>query len=256
MERTEPPPGVVCDAGPLIHLDELDSLDLLCDFSSVLVPRSVWGEVMRHRPRALETGVVGLTQVLIEGGEPALVTALARSLVLGSGRRKRMTRRFRRITAGLTATASRGRTPCVDLRPESSDPRRAGRPKGATSESAPGHSDLRASDACQRLDASWVRRYPRTSAVRIHNRCAKGLRPVGFDSVILVADGSQLPGRRRAAAHSDRGLTSDLARLDAHSPSASCGPRGYWSRRAVWRAAGRALAIVTCSRGGRGRGPA
>ena len=88
MERTEPPPGVVCDAGPLIHLDELDSLDLLCDFASVLVPRSVWGEVMRHRPRALETGVVGLTQVLIEGGEPALVTALARSLVLGSGERE------------------------------------------------------------------------------------------------------------------------------------------------------------------------
>jgi hypothetical protein len=42
VERTEPPPGVVCDAGPLIHLDELDSLDLLCDFASVLVPRSVW----------------------------------------------------------------------------------------------------------------------------------------------------------------------------------------------------------------------
>jgi predicted nucleic acid-binding protein len=88
VERTEPPPGVVCDAGPLIHLDELDSLDLLCDFASVLVPRSVWGEVMRHRPRALETGVVGLTQALIEGGEPALVTALARSLVLGSGERE------------------------------------------------------------------------------------------------------------------------------------------------------------------------
>ena len=29
---------VVCDAGPLIHLDQLDCLDLLADFSRVVVP--------------------------------------------------------------------------------------------------------------------------------------------------------------------------------------------------------------------------
>jgi hypothetical protein len=27
--------GVVCDAGPLIHLDEIDCLDLLSDFAEV-----------------------------------------------------------------------------------------------------------------------------------------------------------------------------------------------------------------------------
>ena len=31
------PPLVVCDAGPLIHLDELDALGLLADFAEVLV---------------------------------------------------------------------------------------------------------------------------------------------------------------------------------------------------------------------------
>jgi len=41
---------VVCDAGPLVHLDELDSLRLLCDFPSVLVPEVVWAEAQRHRP--------------------------------------------------------------------------------------------------------------------------------------------------------------------------------------------------------------
>lgn len=41
---------VVCDAGPLIHLDEVACLDLLADFSTVLVPEVVWQEVTRHRP--------------------------------------------------------------------------------------------------------------------------------------------------------------------------------------------------------------
>lgn len=50
---------VVADAGPLIHLDELDSLDLL-DFSEVLVPDAVWNEVARHRPGALANQQVNL----------------------------------------------------------------------------------------------------------------------------------------------------------------------------------------------------
>jgi predicted nucleic acid-binding protein len=45
---------VVCDAGPLIHLDELGCLPLLSDFPTVLVPELVWGEVSSHRPTAFE----------------------------------------------------------------------------------------------------------------------------------------------------------------------------------------------------------
>jgi hypothetical protein len=41
---------VVCDAGPLIHLHELDCLKLLADFQTVLVPEQVWHEVEYHRP--------------------------------------------------------------------------------------------------------------------------------------------------------------------------------------------------------------
>ena len=33
---------VVCDADPLIHLDELDCLDLLGDYPEVLVPEAAW----------------------------------------------------------------------------------------------------------------------------------------------------------------------------------------------------------------------
>ena len=50
---SEPTPTVICDAGPLIHLDEIGCLSLLNDVPAVLVPDQVWQEVARHRPRAL-----------------------------------------------------------------------------------------------------------------------------------------------------------------------------------------------------------
>ena len=39
----------VCDAGPLIHLDELASLDLLAEFT-IWVPDAVWAEVIGIGP--------------------------------------------------------------------------------------------------------------------------------------------------------------------------------------------------------------
>jgi predicted nucleic acid-binding protein len=50
---TESVLSVVCDAGPIIHLDELNSLPLLADFDEVLIPEQVWQEVEQHRPNAL-----------------------------------------------------------------------------------------------------------------------------------------------------------------------------------------------------------
>ena len=44
---------VICDAGPIIHLDELDCLRLLEDFPEILIPDVVWDEVMHHRPQAI-----------------------------------------------------------------------------------------------------------------------------------------------------------------------------------------------------------
>lgn len=44
---------VIADAGPLIHLDELNSLNLLADFGKVIIPETVWNEVEHHRPQAL-----------------------------------------------------------------------------------------------------------------------------------------------------------------------------------------------------------
>jgi len=51
MEKAKP--VVVADAGPIIHLDELDCLDVLTDFEKVHVPEAVWLEVLNHRPSAM-----------------------------------------------------------------------------------------------------------------------------------------------------------------------------------------------------------
>jgi predicted nucleic acid-binding protein len=54
---------VVCDAGPLIHLDEVACLDLLSDFPLVLVPEIVWQEVAIHRPAALYNDAVAFERL-------------------------------------------------------------------------------------------------------------------------------------------------------------------------------------------------
>ena len=75
---------VVCNAGPLIHLDEMDSLDLLADFEAVIVPEAAWAEVQRHRPAALEHMDIHFQRV--EVGEPDVqMETLMRALSLDAG---------------------------------------------------------------------------------------------------------------------------------------------------------------------------
>jgi predicted nucleic acid-binding protein len=76
---------VVCDAGPLIHLDEMGCLDLLIDFHAVLVPEQVWREVEYHRPDALEHSGIEVQQVPVTLSEDASFQALVRALALNLG---------------------------------------------------------------------------------------------------------------------------------------------------------------------------
>ncbi len=41
---------VVCDAGPVIHLDELGCGDLFRDFKEVILTNTVWNEIIFNRP--------------------------------------------------------------------------------------------------------------------------------------------------------------------------------------------------------------
>jgi predicted nucleic acid-binding protein len=79
------PVSVVCDAGPIIHLDELGYLSLLADFSKILIPEQVWQEVEVHRPQALVNPRLPLQRVSVTiSSQPAFQT-LVRALSLASG---------------------------------------------------------------------------------------------------------------------------------------------------------------------------
>lgn len=76
---------VVCDAGPLIHLDELGCLDLLADFRAVHVPEQVWQEVEQHRSSALRSSGVQLQRTAVKLSRHASFEALVRALALDLG---------------------------------------------------------------------------------------------------------------------------------------------------------------------------
>jgi predicted nucleic acid-binding protein len=76
-------PLVVCDAGPVIHLDELGCIDLLSSFSRVLIPLVVWKEVERHRPRALTLSCFEKTAA--RQPEPPQLETVAIALSLHTG---------------------------------------------------------------------------------------------------------------------------------------------------------------------------
>ncbi len=76
---------VVCDAGPLIHLDELECLDLLSDFEAVLVPQAVWDEVQQHRPMALTSKHITLQRVALDAQPSRQLLSLAQQLPLHQG---------------------------------------------------------------------------------------------------------------------------------------------------------------------------
>lgn len=76
---------VICDAGPLIHLDEVDCLSLLNDFDKVFVPVQVWDEVSYHRASAFNNPNIIFARVEVAlSTEPSFQTLVsAFSLDLG-----------------------------------------------------------------------------------------------------------------------------------------------------------------------------
>src|SRR5947199_2300119 len=85
VAEADSPTLVVCDAGPLIHLDELGCLDLLADFREILVCQAVWSEVVRHRPSALRRRRVRLQRVTVTSEATSDVIALAQTFSLAAG---------------------------------------------------------------------------------------------------------------------------------------------------------------------------
>jgi predicted nucleic acid-binding protein len=85
VARTDLWVQVVCDAGPLIHLDELGCIDLLLDFEQLLIPRQVWDEVERHQPSALRALPADHRPLEVELSIASDFEALVRALSLDLG---------------------------------------------------------------------------------------------------------------------------------------------------------------------------
>lgn len=81
---------VVADAGPLIHLDELNALDVLSDYAAVFVPNAVWLEVQRHRPQALQHATANLIRQL-PPTPSARINAITAIYTLHNGEREALT---------------------------------------------------------------------------------------------------------------------------------------------------------------------
>lgn len=75
----------VLDAGPLIHLDELGSLNLLAGYREVLLPEIVEQEAKKHRPQIQIDFIPGLVRVSSRPGAAESMFELAAEFGLHAG---------------------------------------------------------------------------------------------------------------------------------------------------------------------------
>lgn len=107
-------PVVVADAGPLIHLDELDALNVLADYPKIWVPEEVWGEIVRHRPGVLQHRGIPLVrhESTVEFAE---VNALATLYTLHRGERAALTLCLERSLSTLLSDDTAARLAAASL---------------------------------------------------------------------------------------------------------------------------------------------
>ena len=77
----------VCDAGPLIHLDELGSLDLMEGFAPLLITETVWHEATRHRAGLSLAAAPSAVWVRDPQSYDSAMLALVRSFDLDAGKK-------------------------------------------------------------------------------------------------------------------------------------------------------------------------
>ncbi len=65
MEKTDFIQNVILDAGPIIHLEEIDCLYLLTDFQRLIIPDAVWREVEYHRPSVFKNRDINFEKVSV-----------------------------------------------------------------------------------------------------------------------------------------------------------------------------------------------
>lgn len=106
MERIEEPSiqKVILDAGPIIHLDEIECLSLLLDFKELLVPEAVWNEVQIHRSGALQNKTIPFEKVLLETHSNPQILMLCNAFGLDHGEEQALLLSFQSQHAAILLT--------------------------------------------------------------------------------------------------------------------------------------------------------
>jgi len=76
---------VICDTGPVLHLAELDCLNLLKDFQQVILPPTVVKEITKHRPDILNCQDVSFTLLTFASPLDITLLTLCRVFALHTG---------------------------------------------------------------------------------------------------------------------------------------------------------------------------
>ncbi|MBN1903654.1 MAG: DNA-binding protein [Deltaproteobacteria bacterium] len=65
MEKIKSSTCVVCDAGPVIHLSELNVLHVFNDFQKVIIPSRVHDEILKYAPLSLDINIKVIREIPI-----------------------------------------------------------------------------------------------------------------------------------------------------------------------------------------------
>lgn len=85
MDMTKSPLKIVCDAGPIIHLDELDCLNLLNDFHEILIGPTVKNEIQRNRKNIFSRVRLQLKEVTLKIPADPTILTMCRAFLLDAG---------------------------------------------------------------------------------------------------------------------------------------------------------------------------
>lgn len=75
----------ICDAGPIIHLDELHCIHLLSDFQEIILSDTVWEEVKHHRPGVLGKKDISIRRIRKKYPMSEMLRTMCRAFSLDAG---------------------------------------------------------------------------------------------------------------------------------------------------------------------------
>ena len=85
MDMTKSPLKIVCDAGPIIHLDELDCLHLLNDFQEILIGPTVKNEIQMNQKNIFSRFNLQITEVTLKPPTNPTILTMCRAFLLDAG---------------------------------------------------------------------------------------------------------------------------------------------------------------------------